>query len=116
MAEAPNSLGVYPTSMSYVYKVFQYLDMLLMGTWVPPSHPYTVMSVQVGIDFKKIGVWLSPIDVVMSWLRLQLPMEDTSHLHIKIICMDAKYFSTFLSCGCASRLHPTHPCYVYKVF
>ena len=34
-----------PTSMSYVYTVFQHLDMLWMGIWV---YPYTVTSVQVG--------------------------------------------------------------------
>jgi hypothetical protein len=40
MAEAPNPLGVHPTSMSYVYKVFQHLDMPWMGIWV---YPYTVI-------------------------------------------------------------------------
>ena len=45
MVEAPNPLGVHPTSMSYVYKVFQRLDMLWMGIWV---YSYTVMPVQVG--------------------------------------------------------------------
>ena len=63
MIKAPNLLGVHPTSMSYVYKVFQHLDMLWMGIWV---HPYTVMPVQVGEDFRKIGLSPSPSDVVMS--------------------------------------------------
>ena len=31
--------------LSYVYTVFQHLDMLWMGIWV---HPYTVTPVQVG--------------------------------------------------------------------
>ena len=44
MAEAPNPLGVYSTSMSYVFKVFQHLDVLWMGIWV---RPYTVLPVQV---------------------------------------------------------------------
>ena len=35
----------HPLSISYVYKVFQHLDMLWMGIWV---RPYTVMPVQVG--------------------------------------------------------------------
>jgi hypothetical protein len=43
MVEALNPLGVHPTSMSYVYTVFQHLDMLWMGIWV---YPYTVTSVQ----------------------------------------------------------------------
>jgi len=45
MVEAPNPLGVHPISMSYIYKVFQHLDMPWMGIWVCP---YTVTPVQVG--------------------------------------------------------------------
>ena len=33
-------------------------------------HPYTVIHVQVGAKFWKIGVRWSPNDVVVSWLRL----------------------------------------------
>jgi hypothetical protein len=44
MVEAPNPLGVHPLSISYVYTVFQHLDMLWMGIWV---RPYTVTPVQV---------------------------------------------------------------------
>ena len=43
MVEDPNPLGVHPTSMSYVYTVFQHLDMPWMGIWV---YPYTVTPVQ----------------------------------------------------------------------
>ena len=39
----------HPLSISYVYKVFQHLDMLWMGIWI---RPYTVMPVQVGG-----GIW-----------------------------------------------------------
>ena len=28
-----------------------------------------------GMDFRKIGAWLSPSDVVVSWLRLQTPID-----------------------------------------
>ncbi len=53
MVEAPNPLGVHPTSMSYVYKVFQHLDMPWMGIWV---YPYTVMPVQCREgSFGKLG-------------------------------------------------------------
>ncbi len=50
--------------------------MLLMGIWV---HPYTVMPLQVGVNVTKIGVGLSPSDVVMSWLRLQTPVDCIPH-------------------------------------
>jgi hypothetical protein len=45
MVEASNPLEVHPTSILYVYKVFQHLDMLWMGICV---RPYTGMPVQVG--------------------------------------------------------------------
>jgi hypothetical protein len=52
MIEAPDQLGVHPTSMSYVYKVFYHLDMRWTGIWV---YPYTVTPVEVGGIFWKIG-------------------------------------------------------------
>jgi len=94
MVEAPNPLGVHPTSMSYVYKVFQHLDMLWMGIWV---YHYTVTPVQVGVNFRKIGVGRSLSDVVMSWLRLQTHLESIPHaFHMYIKC-----FSTLIRCGWA---------------
>jgi len=38
-----------------------------------------------GMDFRKIGAWLSPSDVVVSWLRLQTPKDcipQPWHRHI----------------------------------
>ena len=43
MVDAPNLHRLHPTSMSYVYTVFQHLDMPWMGIWV---YPYTVTPVQ----------------------------------------------------------------------
>ena len=43
VVEATNLHRLHPTSISYVYTVFQHLDMLWMGIWV---YPYTVTSVQ----------------------------------------------------------------------
>ena len=34
-----------------------------------------VLHVQVGVNFRKNGVWLSLYDVVVSWLRLQTPID-----------------------------------------
>jgi hypothetical protein len=94
MVEAPNPLGVHPTSILYVYTVFQHLDMLWMGMCV---RPYTVMPVQVvrGLDFRKIGEERSLSDVVMSWLRLQTHLESIPHPYH----MYTKCFSTLICCG-----------------
>ncbi len=42
MVEATNSFRRHPTSISYVYKVFKHLDMLLIDIWV---HSFTVILV-----------------------------------------------------------------------
>jgi len=58
-------------------------------------HPYNVMPMQVrGGGFWKIGVWLSPCDVVMSWLRLQTPVDCIPHPNP----MYTKCFSTLICC------------------
>ena len=45
MVEATNPHRLFPTSMSYIYTVFQHLDMPWMGIWV---YPYTVTPMQAG--------------------------------------------------------------------
>jgi hypothetical protein len=45
----------------------------------------------------KLGVWLSPNDVVKSWLRLQSPVDCIPHpYHVYSKC-----FSTLMCCGWA---------------
>jgi hypothetical protein len=68
--------------------------MLWMGIWV---HPYAILHVQVGVNFRKTGVWPSSYDVAMSWLRLQTPIDWTPHPYP----MSTKYFSTLRCCGWA---------------
>ncbi len=65
--QTANSFRRHPTSISYVYKVFQHLDMLWMDSWV---HPYTDTCAG-RVSFWKVGVWVRANGVVVSWLRLQ---------------------------------------------
>jgi len=65
-----------------------------MGIWV---HPYAVIHVQVGVNSRENGVWLSLYDVVVSWLRLQTPIECIPHPY----WMRKECFSTLRCCGCA---------------
>ena len=65
--------------------------MLWMGIWV---HPHAVIRVQVGVSFRTNGVWPSLYyDVVVSWLRLQTPIDCIPHLY----WMYTKWFSTVRS-------------------
>jgi hypothetical protein len=50
-----------------VYNMFKHLHMLWMGIWM---HPETVIPVQVGAKYWKIGFRRGPNDIVVSWLRL----------------------------------------------
>ncbi len=54
-------------TITHVYEVFEHLHMLWKGIWV---HPYTVILVQGGAIFWKIGVRRSKYDIVVSLLRL----------------------------------------------
>jgi hypothetical protein len=65
-----------------------------MGIWV---HPYAVIRVQVGVSFWENGVWPSLYDVVVSWLRLQTPIDCIPHPY----WMYTKCFSTLRCCGWA---------------
>ena len=92
--KAVNPHELHPTSILDVYKVFQHLEMLWMGIWV---HPYAVIHAQVGVNFRKTGVWPSLYDVVVSWLMLQTPIECIPHPY----WMYTKCFSTLRCCGWA---------------
>ncbi len=63
--------------------------MLLMGILI---HLYTVTPMQVGVDFKKIGLDLSLSDVVMSWPRPHRPMKCIPYPY----WMYTKCFSTLI--------------------
>ena len=52
--------------------------MLWMGIWVH-SLCCIILHVQVGVNFRKNGVWTSLCDVVVSWLRLQTPIDCILH-------------------------------------
>ncbi len=66
--------------------------MLWMDIWV---QPYTVIMMQVGVIFQKIGVWVRENGVVVSWLRLQTASEGIPHPYH----MYTKCFSTLICCG-----------------
>ena len=65
--EAVNHPTLHHTSIIHVYEVFEHLHMLWKGIWV---HPYTVITVEGGGKFWKIGVRRSENDIVWTLLRL----------------------------------------------
>ncbi len=47
LVEAVEPFKLHPTSMSYIYKVFEHLKQLWMGMW---QHTYTVTTTEVSPD------------------------------------------------------------------
>ncbi len=68
---------------NHLYK--KYLSILLSCGWAYGSARTLLLLCQVGYDFGKIRVWLSPSDVVRSCLRLQNHLECIQHPFI--ICI-----------------------------
>ena len=50
--EAVNHPTLHHTSIRHVYEVFEHLYMLWRGIWV---HPYTVITIEGGANFGKLG-------------------------------------------------------------
>ena len=67
MVGAVNHLTLHPTSILYIYILFQKLSMLWMGIWV---YLHANMCAGGGIFFWKFKVWLNTIDAVRSWWGL----------------------------------------------
>jgi hypothetical protein len=58
--EAVEPFKLHPTSMSYIYKVFEHLTQLLMGIW---QHTHTVTTIDVCPD---LGEFTKIIDDIIS--------------------------------------------------
>ncbi len=67
IVEAVNHPTLHHSSIIHGYEVFEHLHMLWKGIWM---QPYTVMMMQGGGKFWKIGVRWSQNDIVVSLLRL----------------------------------------------
>jgi hypothetical protein len=67
MVEADGHLKLLPTSIFIKSKVFEHIDMLVIGI---QYLPYTVSPTPLGSDFGVLGHLWSQNDVIMTWLRL----------------------------------------------
>ena len=60
--EAVEPFKLHPTSMSYIYKVFEHLKQLWMGIW---QHIHTVTTTEVSPDLGKFTEILDDVSVEM---------------------------------------------------
>ena len=67
MVEAVEPFKMHPTSMSYLYKVFEHLQLLLwMGIWL---HTHTVTTTDVSPDLGELAESLGDVSVQTIPLR-----------------------------------------------
>ena len=66
IVEAVDPFKLHPTSMSYIYKVFEHLKQLWMWIW---QHIHTVTTTEVSPDFGELAEILDDVSVEMIPLR-----------------------------------------------
>ena len=62
MVEAVEPFKLYPTSMSYIYEVFEHLKQLWMGIW---QQIHTVTNTEVSPDLGELADFLDDVSVEM---------------------------------------------------
>ena len=66
ITEVVEPFKLHPTSMSYIYKVFEHLKQLWMGIW---QHMHTVTTTEVSPDLGEFAEILDDVSVDMIPLR-----------------------------------------------
>ncbi len=62
IVEAVEPFKLHPTSMSYMYNVFEHLKQLLMGIW---QHTHTITTIDISPDLGEFAEILD--DVISVW-------------------------------------------------
>ncbi len=66
IVDAEEPIKLHPTSMSYIYKVFEHLKQLWMGTW---QHIHTVTTTDVSPELGELAEIIYDVSVEMIPLR-----------------------------------------------
>jgi hypothetical protein len=66
LTEVVEPFKLHPTSMSYIYKVFEHLKQLWMGIW---QHTHTITTTEVSPDLGKFSEILDDVSKEMTPLR-----------------------------------------------
>ena len=66
IVEAVEPFRLHPTSMSYIYKVFEHLKQLWMGIW---QHTHDITTTEVSPDLGEFTEILDKVSVEMIPLR-----------------------------------------------
>jgi hypothetical protein len=66
MVEAVEPFKLHPTSMSYIYEVFEHLKQLWMGIW---QHTHTITTTELSPDLGEFTEFLDDVSVETIPLR-----------------------------------------------
>jgi hypothetical protein len=66
MVEAVEPFKLHPTSMSYIYKVFEHFKQMWMGIW---QHTHTATTTELSPDLGELAEILDDVSVEMIPLR-----------------------------------------------
>jgi len=66
MVEAVEPFKLHPTSMSYIYNMFEHIKQLWMGIW---QHTHTVTTTEHSLDLGKFTEIVDDVSVEMIPLR-----------------------------------------------
>ena len=66
IVEAVEPFKLHPTSMTYIYKVFEHLKQLWMGIW---QHTHTVSTTEVSPDLGELAEIIDNVNVKTTPLR-----------------------------------------------
>jgi hypothetical protein len=82
------TLKLHPTSMSYIYKVFEHLKQLWMGIW---QHIHTVTTTEVSPDvgdfadiLDDVSVEMIPLHIVEAVEPFKLHLTSMSYIYLFI--------------------------------
>ena len=82
MVEAVEPFKLHPTSMSYIYKVFEHFKQLWMGIW---QHIHAITTTELSPDLGELAEILDDVSVEMIPLRYHLgcrTFQTASHIYV----------------------------------
>jgi hypothetical protein len=108
ITEVVEPFKLHPTSISYIYGVFEHLKQMWIGIW---QHTHTVTTTDSSQDLRELAEILDDVSVEMIQLRYRWgcrTFQTASHIHEIYIYI--RFLNTSNSCGWAygSTLIPLH--------
>ena len=107
IVEAVEPFKLHPTSMSFIYKVFEHLTQLWMGIW---RHIHSATTTEVSPDLGELAEIIDDVNVEMIPIRSHWgcrTFQTASHIHV-IHLLGVWTLSTVVDGHMTAHSHPYH--------